>query len=460
MRKNLEFGKTIADKVQMQIPDCRFLALTLAFALSAVVKAENWPQWRGPSFNGTTTESQLPGENLGTNQIVWAAPMPGPSAATPVVWGDRVFVSAADKSSQEVIAIGIDSNNGKELWRHVLSTDHSMPGNNDMAAPSPVTDGEHVWFLTGNGALACFTKDGEQVWKRDLAADYGAFVVNFGYSSSPLLFDGKLYVLVLQNENPQKGGLNPDRQGPHESYLLALDPATGQTQWKHVRETEATDQSRESYVTPCPVVWNGRQELVLAGGECITGHDPASGSELWRWYYTPTNWNGKTQHVVPTPVAEDGLIFVVRPEHQPLYALRAGASGLVGDQQVAWTFARNKSWIASPLLYRGRLYVLQEEQRSLVCLDAKTGRELWDNKLPAKSPLQASPTGADGKIYLFSMTGEIIVLAAGDEYRELAYLKLDESKCRSTIVAANGRLFVRAGKNLYCIGESKGTASP
>ena len=139
---------------------------------------------------------------------------------------------------------------------------------------------------------------------------------------------------------------------------------------------------------------------------------------MWRWWYSPTN-RGSTQHVVPTPVAEDGLLYVVRPEHRPLFALHAGGSGLMDDDKVAWTFEKNKCWISSPLVYRGRLYVPQEEQGSLVCLDLKTGNVVWQNKLSAKGKMQTSPTGADGKIYLLSMSGEVEVLAAGDEFHEL-----------------------------------------
>ena len=434
----------------------RFILLGLAVLMVSPggALAENWPQWRGPLFNGSTTESNLPVEFSVSDKMVWSAPLPGPSAGTTVVWGDRVFVAAVDKTAKEVLALGLDAGSGRELWRHTLSRDRNTAGSNDMGSPSPVTDGGRVWFLTGNGVLAGFTKDGVELWRRDLGKDYGTFVIQFGYSSSPLLFDGKLYVLALQNADPHKGGLNPQLSGPLDSYLLALDPATGATLWKHVRTTDATDQSREAYNTPYPLVWKGRREIVLAGGECVTGHDPATGTELWRWWFTPPD-REKLQHVVPTPVAEDGLMYVVRPEHRPLFALRAGGNGTLAKDAVAWTFEPNQSWIASPLVYQGRLYVLQEKQRSLVCLDPQTGRVIWDHKLPAKASLQASPTGADGKIYLLSMTGEVIVLAAGDEYRELACNHLEESQCRSTIVAANGRLFVRGEKQLYCFANPR-----
>lgn len=408
-------------------------------------------QWRGPAFNGSAPETNLPTEFSPSNHVIWSAAMPGPSGSTPVVSSDRVFVGAVDKAAKQVLALGLDAATGRELWRHSLSENRNMPGDNDFGSPSPVTDGENVWFLTGSGAMASFTKDGKELWHRDLAKDYGSFVINFGYSSSPLLFDGKLYVLALQNSNPNKGGLNPGITNAFDSYLLALDPATGRTLWKHVRPTDALDQSREAYNTPYPMVWNGRREIVLSGGECVTGHDAASGAELWRWWFSPQD-HQTLQHVVPTPVAEDGLIYVIRPEHRPLFAIRAGGNGTLTNDAVAWTFQTNQSWIASPLVYQGRLYVLNEDKHAMACLEPKTGRVIWSHTLPVECPIQASPTGADGKIYLYSMEGDVVVLAAGDEYRELACNHFDGSRSRSVIVASGGRLFIREPKNLYCIG--------
>jgi len=404
--------------------------LLICFLLATTALAADWPQWRGPSFNGSTTETHLPATWDATNHVQWATPLPGPGAATPVVVCDRIFLSAADKAAKEVLALGLDARSGKISWRQQLSGDHKTPGANDMASPSPVTDGTNVWFLTGDGALAAFTCDGQPLWRRDLSKEYGEFVANFGYSSSPLLYDGKLYVLALHSNS---------------SYLLAVDPSTGKTLWKQERPTDATDQSRESYVTPYPFEWNGRREIIIAGGECVTAHDPASGKELWRWWFTPADRQIR-QHNVPTPVALGDLIFVARSEHRPLFALRAGGKA------VEWVFEANRCWIASPLVYKNRLYVLQEQERELACLEPKTGRVIWQQKLPVANPLQASPTGADDKIYLISVTGEVVVLAAGDEYRELGRTNLAEPVCRSTIVAANGRLYVRTAKNLYCIG--------
>jgi len=420
--------------------------------LATHVTAADWPQWRGPFFNGSTTETHLPSTWSAGNHVQWVMPMPGPSSATPAVVGDRVFVLAANKGVSKVFALAVHARNGQLLWSKVLGPDRKVAsGNNDMASPSPVTDGKSVWFMTGNGVLTAFTVEGQLLWQRDLTADDGEFAIQHGYSSSPLLFDGRLYVVVLQNDNPQRYGQNPNRKGRFDSYLLALDPATGKTLWKQIRPTNATDESRESYLTPYPFVWKERREIVLTGGECVTGHDAASGAELWRWWFSPPD-RQESQHTDPTPVGLEDLVFVIRPQRRPLFALRPEGKGELGDKAVAWKCEDNHGWVASPLVYKDRLYVLQEQERALICFEPRTGRAIWRQQLPVRVPLQASPMGADDKIYCISLLGEIAVLAAGDEPRVLGVVPIFEPLCRSTIVAANGRLYIRTARNLYCIG--------
>jgi len=414
--------------------------------------AENWAQWRGPYLNGSSEETGLPATWNIAADTVWKTPLPGPGSATPIIFDTRVFVTASEKASKQVLAIGLDAEDGHILWQHPLGPDRKTAGRNNMASPSPVTDGKHVWFLTGNGILAAFTINGKAVWKRDLAEDYGEFTIFFGYSSSPLLHQGKLYVLALQNNQINAYKRNTGKTGLLDSYLLAIDPQSGQTLWRHVRDTDAEGQSRESYVTPLPYEKNGSQQIVLSGGECVTGHDAATGEEIWRWWFTPKD-RKKLQHNVPTPVTDGDRIFVVRPEHRPLYAIRPENKKLLNEKHNDWIWQDNRCWIASPLLYKERLYVLQEKEKSMACIEPKTGRVIWQHELPAKKSFYASPTGADGKVYCITLGGEVIVLAAEDEYRLLGTADFDEHPCSSTIAVAGGRLFVRTPSMLYCIGN-------
>lgn len=429
-----------------------FCSLLLVY-FSQTVFCENWPQWRGPQQDGSSPETGLP-ELKDVNDALWIAPLPGPGAAAPIVYGDYVFVTAADKKNKQVLAIAINNKTGDQRWQAILGRDRNAPGDNNMASPSPVTDGKLVWFLTGNGELAAFTMDGTPVWQRDLTKDYGQFEINFGYSSSPLLYEGKLYIVALQNDKPNKYGMNIDRKEPLESYLLALDPATGKTLWKHVRDTDAQEQSREAYVTPYPYEWQDRKEIILSGGECVTGHDPDSGAELWRWWFTPAD-RETLQHNVPTPVALDGLIFVVRPEHRPLYAIRAGGKEIMGQEYVAWIHESNRCWIATPLVYQNRLYVLHEDEKVLLCFEPKTGKILWQYELPVKANFHASPTAADGRIFCISMDSHVVVITAGDEPRMEASMFLNDRPSRSPIVAAGGRFYIRTGSRLYCFGKKQ-----
>lgn len=432
----------------------RFLLCSfILFCLSQTALSENWPQWRGPQQDGSSPETGLPQIKEGPNDTLWTATLPGAGTSTPIVWDSYVFITAADKASKTVQAIALNADNGQILWKVNLGANRTIENVYDMTAPSPVTDGKHVWFMAGSGDLAAFTMDGKPVWQRNLAKEYGEFALCFGYSSSPLLYEGILYIAVMQNEKPDAYGLNKDRTEPIDSYLLAVDSLTGETRWKQIRDTDAEDASREAYITPYPYEWNGRKEIIIPAGECVTGHDPATGAELWRWWFTPPDRRSDTEHNVPTPVAQDGLIFIIRPERRPLFALRAGGKGLMDDTILAWTFQDNKCWIASPVLYRNRLYVLQEQQRKMVCIEPQTGRIVWQHKLPVKGVFQASPTAADGKVYCISMNGQVVVLAAGDEYKLISSADFNEKLCRSAIVPAEGKIYLRAGSKLHCFGK-------
>jgi len=419
------------------------------FCLSGMAVSENWPQWRGPAQNGSSPQSDLP-EDIDPDHLAWTVTLPGPGNSTPVVYDTYLFVTAADTATESVVGMVVHTDSGDILWKADLGANRTVANIYDMTTPSPLTDGKHVWFMTGTGVLAAYTLDGSAVWRRNLTEEYGDFALCFGYSSSPLLYEGVLYIPVMQNENPGAYGLNENRTEPLDSFLLAIDPKTGKTLWRQVRDTDAKDASREAYITPYPLAWNGRKEILIPAGECITGHDPATGAELWRWWFTPPDRQTTTQHNVPTPVAQDGLIFVIRPEQRPLFAIRAGGNGLLDDSILAWTYEDNHCWIASPCLYRERLYVLQEQQKAMVCIEPKTGRIVWQHNLPVNEPFQASPTAADGKIYCMNMGGQVVVLAAGDEYKLLSTADLSERFCRSAIIPAEGKLFIRAGSKLRC----------
>lgn len=422
---------------------------------------ENWPQWRGPNFNGSTSQTNLPAVWSKTDGVAWVRRMSGPSASTPIVWGDRVFVSSINESTNDLLAMCLDAGTGKVLWSNKTGKGRRfMGGRHNASSPSPVTDGRGVYFLNGTGDLAAFDLGGKRLWKRQLERDYGRFIIKWGYGSSPLLYDGRLYVMVLQNKKPgrydTKRTSPPDRRkGPLESFLLALDPKTGKTLWRHVRPSDADDEGDESYATPVPFEGNGRKEIVIHGGEYVTGHDAATGRELWRWEFSPVNREVWQRTVSPAAV-DGGRIYVGRARWRGLYCLKPAGNGRLDDAIVAWKHVKYANDVCGPLVYRGRVYLLCDSKRTLACIDPADGKVIWMEKLKSRGEFRSSPTGADGKIYFTSMAGEVFVLAAGDKYKLLSKIDLKEKTCYSTISAAGGRLFHRTPRYLYCIAGTAG----
>ena len=429
----------------------RSIVCCVAALLSAgPVRAENWAQWRGPNMNGTSNEKNLPSIWSKTENVAWATAMPGTTASTPIIWGDRVFTSAANKS-KELLAICVDAKTGKVLWSDKTGTDRRTAGSNhNMASPSPVTDGKSVFFLFGTGDTVAYDFAGKRLWSRDIEKDYGPFIVKWGYGSSPLLHDGKVYVLAMQNKKPGEYGVKGHPAGVVDSYLLALDAATGKTLWKHVRPTDANGESTESYSTPLLCEIGGRKEIVIHGGEFATGHDPKTGNELWRWEFVP-NGRESWQRTVSSSVAGDGVIYFGRPRWRGLYAVRPTNTGLLKSGAMLWKHDKHANDASTPLLYGGRLYVLCGKTKTIACMAPKTGKVVWAQKLDVKAQFRSSPTGADGKIYFMSMNGEVFVLKAGDEFKQLAKIEMNEKKCLSTISVSGGRLFLRTPGFLYCI---------
>src|SRR5215213_7099807 len=207
-------------------PILRTVVLPLAavvFALPAL--AENWPQWRGPKFNGSSEAKGLP-DKLDKASAIWSAPMPGSGAGTPAVWENKIFVSALDKQSLKLLAVCLDRKDGRVIWRKEVGQGVVTNPRNNMASPSPITDGKTAWFYYGNGDLAAFDVEGNPLWSRNIQKDFGAFNYQWAYGSSPLLHNGKLYVQVLHRDVPVGRGA-PAGAGRAESYLLAIDPQTG-----------------------------------------------------------------------------------------------------------------------------------------------------------------------------------------------------------------------------------------
>lgn len=425
-----------------------------------ILMAGDWPQWRGPFFNGSSDETGLP-ESCDPARAKWVAALPGASHATPAVWGGRVFVTSTDPASKGLSGMCVAAGDGKILWQKRLGNEIKAPQNNG-ATPSPVTDGNTVCFLFGSGDLAALDMDGNVLWAKNLVREHGNLCTKFGYSSSPLLWNGKLHIQILRRPKPYSGPAGADE--PLESLVLAIDLRTGRELWKHVRKSEAKDESFESYATAIPLENKNRNELLIQGGDCISGHDPATGHEFWRMDYNPereTMWR-----LIPSPVTLGDLIMVMKPRGGPMLALKAGGKGQLAPDALAWTYDERTSDSGTPLVYQGLVYILQSDKTDrwshgsksspgifLLAVDPVTGKEAGRCQISTGGAWRSSPTGADGKIYVMSEQGEVVVVSAGAAGKVLSRTDYADGPCNSTIVAANGCVFIRTKKKLTCIAK-------
>ena len=423
-------------------------AVVFATPLSAL--AADWPQWRGPALNGSSEAKDLPDKLDPKQNLAWKATLPGPGAGTPIIFGDRIFLSALDTQSKKLLALCLDRKDGKVLWRKEVGLGYAANQRNNMASPSPLTDGKTVWFYYGTGDLAAFDVEGKELWARNLEKDYGKFNVQWIYGSSPLLWEGKLFVQVLHRDVPPHGPRQAEGQRS-ESYLLALEPQTGREIWRVVREDNANAESKESYGTPVPFFGSDRKEIVVIGGDVVSGHDVETGKELWR----AGDWNPERighWRIVPSVLTAEGLAVACAPKNGPVMAFKAGGEGDVTDTHTAWKTRDFTSDVCVPLYYNKQLYVLDGDGKKVHCADLKTGKVKWSGSLGGDAVFRASPTGADGKIYCMNERGAVWVLSA-DEFKVLYKGDLGGAgnyPTRSTIAVADGQAFVRTSDTLYC----------
>jgi len=432
-----------------------FLASWLLTCVSPL-PAGNWPQWRGPFFNGSTDETGLPEQWSRTDGVALRVTLPGAAASTPVIWEDRVLLTGTDSARDMLQALCVSRKTGQILWQHDVAQGISKDYRSNFASGSPVTDGQVAVFFYGSGELAAYGLDGKPRWARNIEDDYGPFAFFWTFSTSPLLHGGKLYVQVLQRDEAVEGRGLAGRF--NESYLLALDPQTGKTLWRHVRPSQAVAESREAFTTPMPYTAGGKTQLLVAGGDALSAHDPETGRELWRW----GAWNpDRIPHwrLVTSPVAGDGIVLACAPKRDPIYAVRAGGSGVLGDDCLAWVSRDAKQVSAdvpTPAFYEGDFFVLSDVRKSLSRVEPQTGKVRWSVPTPGNAKYEASPLAADGKLYTINFDGQVAIFRAADG-QLLRTIPMDEPAngevVRSSISAAHGQLFIRVTRHLYCVGK-------
>jgi outer membrane protein assembly factor BamB len=414
-----------------------YLALTLALFSIPALNAENWPQWRGPELDGISHEKNLPVRWSPDNNIAWKLPMPDRSGATPIVWGDYIFLNIGEAHLGDLYLWAVDRKTGVILWKKQLGGGNHMERKQNMSSPSPVTDGKSVFVMTGTGIFKAFDFKGNLLWERDIQKDYGRFGLNWGYASSPLLYEDALFVQVLHG-----------MKTTDPSYILRINKDTGKTVWRVERPTKAIRESPDSYATPTLAKAGDHLELVINGGDCVTGHDLATGKELWRGNgFNPDN--DPNHRIIASPVAYDGIVYAPT-RVKPLQAFRAGGHGDITKSGLVFAFDHGPD-VPTPVT-DGKYFYVIDDRGIMYCLDAKTGAQIYGGKRLKPGTYSSSPTLADGKLYITSEDGVTSVIKAGPEFEVLAENNVNDY-CLSTISVSNGQLFLRTSQALWCIGK-------
>jgi outer membrane protein assembly factor BamB len=449
----------------------RIILLSLALALLASAWAafkpldtkaappSNWSQWRGPEGTGVSTETNVPTTWSADKNIKWKTPLPGRGNSSPIIWGDKIFLTTdlegevveGAKAVKHLIegkdfvhpdSIGanrkhtfkvlcLDRNTGKLLWEQTAYSgtvydDRHRKGS--YAAPTPVTDGTHVyvWFGGEGDGLYCYDFNGKLVWKTPIAK---IATVGMGPGTSPVLYDN---VVILQC----------DEDEGQKSFIAGVDKKTGKEIWRTPRKVQT------SWATPLIVKTGGRAEVVTSGFEWIISYDPKTGKELWKIA-------GHQSNAVPSPLVGHGLAYVYAgfPVKKTL-AIKLGGSGELSNSNLAWSYDKGTAYVPSSILYGDYLY-LMSDRGILTCLDAKTGKVVYEGgRVPVPATFTGSPVAFDNKLLLTSEDGDTFVVKAGPKHEILATNSVGEPVYASLGIAG-GNIFIRGEKHLYCIGEAK-----
>jgi outer membrane protein assembly factor BamB len=421
----------------------RLLMTSLSLAIAAVVtlSADNWPHWRGPAMNGTSTETGLPVKWSADENIAWKLAMPGRSGSTPIIWKEIIFlnIGTADGSG-DLELWALDRSTGKTLWKGPIAGGNHIERKQNMSSPSPVTNGETVWVMTGVGVLKAFDFKGKELWARDIQKDYGNFGLNWGYASSPLLHGGDLYVQVLH-------GMKTD----DPSYVLRIDGKTGKTVWRMERPTKAIQESPDSYTTPALLQYGKQTEIVISGGDVVTGHDPATGKELWRMDgLNPSN--DPFKRIIASPLVV-GEIIIAPTRERPMLAIKAGGRGDVTGTHRLWSFDNGPD-VPTPTS-DGKLIYSVTDRGVAYALDAQSGKIVYGPERLKTDSYSASPVLAEGKIYVTSENeGLTSVYRAGPKFELLAQNPLNDY-CLSSPAISEGQIFIRTTGHLWAIGQRR-----
>jgi outer membrane protein assembly factor BamB len=383
-----------------------------------------WPQWRGPSGQGLVEGKSYPDTWSDVENVRWKVKVPGQGNSSPIIWKDRLFLTTAyDGARRAVLCFNRDD--GKLLWEAAVPAPQQVErvyAKNSYATATPVTDGERVYALFGNAGLIAVDFNGNQRWHHD----FGATSNYHGPAGSPLMYKDR--VIFYQD---QSSG----------SFVAAVHAKTGKLLWKTPR------QETIGWGTPIAIRVGNHDELIVSGQDAVRAYDPDTGKELWMA-------RGNTTEVTPTPAVAHELLFCASGRAGPTLAIRPGGSGDVTKTHIAWQTPRGSPFIPSPMAYGDYLYLVNDMSSIATCLEAKTGKPVWQGRLgeARREGFSASPVAVDGKIFFTNDDGETFVLAAGREFKLLRVNRLNEQTL-ATPALVDGKWYFRTAGLLIAIGR-------
>jgi outer membrane protein assembly factor BamB len=428
-----------------------------ALIASTQIADAHWPQWRGPFFNGMA-RGGAPTEWSDAKNIKWKIAVPGRGFSTPVIWGNKLFLTTAVPTGKsggdgrqsrhpnggagageenKFVVMCIDRWTGKTIWERTAKTAVPHEGYHrtygSFASNSPLTDGNHLYVSFGSRGIYCYDLDGKLVWEKDPGVKM-IMRNEFGEGAAPALADNALIVPFDQET---------------DSFIVALDKRTGKEIWRAKRDEVS------AWSNPLLVDHKGRKQIVVSATNKVRSYDPANGKVIWEAAGLGTN-------VIPAPVVQNDIVYAMSGHREPkLMAIRLGREGdLTGTDAVLWSHTRGTSYTPSPVLHDNKFYSLNDNG-TVSCYNATTGAPYYQQKrVPQPDSFKASPIGADGKLYLASESGVVTVVKMGEQFEVVATNTLEDHMFVASPVVAAGDLYLRSKTHLFCISETRpGAAS-
>ncbi len=416
---------------------CGFVLVSTGFA------QQDWTQWRGPKLDSVAAGEKIV-DTLDESTKLWRAELPGPAGSSPIVVGDRVFLTSVD--GEKLVVLCFEASSGKELWRkYVEGKDKASRDSGNSASSSPCSDGTHVWTMFGNGQVNCFTVDGNEVWAKNLQDEYGEFQIQFGMSTTPVL-DGDQLIFGLMH-----GKMRNDTS-TSVGKIVSLDLKTGKENWLHLRKTDAVSENKHVYASPAIDHSGGTPQLVIHGADYTTGHSMEDGSEVWRLGGMNPKGDAYNPYLrfVASPTCYGGKVIIPTAKRGPVLAVESGLEGKLTRDSLAWRSDRVTPDVATPVYYQDRIF-LARENGALACLDAETGKKLTEKRYMADKH-RSTPVAVDGKLVITDRAGRVILVKADESLEEISSIDLGEETLSSPAVS-NGKLFVRTFDALYAFGD-------